>query len=138
MRQVFGFFLFVFCCCCCCFFSYFSSFLASFPLILLPTINLSLLQHCTCKFCTYMYCIFFIVDHIQIFFIVHAFNLPVSTLLFNSQDKGKVQWPPASLQSIGKLASNAAKLQSQTKVVGKVVQPETHKGMKRVTRVQCS
>ena len=98
MRQVFRFFLFVFCCCCCCFFSYFSSFLASFPLILLPTINLSLLQHCTCKFCTYMYCIFFIVDHIQIFFIVHAFNLPVSTLLFNSQDKGKVQWPPASLQ----------------------------------------
>ena len=80
------------------FFSYFSSFLASFPLILLPTINLSLLQHCTCKFCTYMYCIFFIVDHIQIFFIVHAFNLPVFTLLFNNQDKGKVQWPPASLQ----------------------------------------
>ena len=39
---------------------------------------------------------------------------------------------------VGKLASNAAKLQSQTKVVGKVVQPETHKGMKRVTRVQCS
>ena len=61
------------------FFSYFSSFLASFPLILLPTINLSLLQHCTCKFCTYMYCIFFIVDHILIFFTVHAFNLPVST-----------------------------------------------------------
>ena len=82
------------------FFSYFSSFLASFPLILLPTINLSLLQHCTCKFCTYMYCIFFIVDHILIFFTVHAFNLPVSTLLFNNQDKGKVQArPPASLQS---------------------------------------
>ena len=34
---------------------------------------------------------FFIVNHILIFSIVHAFNLPVSTLLFNSQDKGKVQ-----------------------------------------------
>ena len=46
---------------------------------------------------------FFIVNHILIFFIVHTFNLPLSTLLFDNHDKNHLS--ELSVQTQATIAS---------------------------------